>query len=338
MRQLVRASALSGYNELVHELGADPTLLISRFNIDPDRIGDHDYLIFQHNLIELLEYSATVLACPDFGLRLSKHQNLETLGPIAIMARTSNNLREAIFCIARYFSFHSPAMKLSLDEKTTAKFSRVVIELNSPDFPNHRQTMELSIGLMASIHTILSNKKSIPEAILFHHSRSLDSNYYKRHFGCPVLFGQDCNAIILTQDKLDIPLITADSIQRDMISSYVIKKGGSAPTTITEQTRFLIRRLIPTQCCTIDNVAHELSMHKRTLQRRLKEHGLVFESLVDDFRRGEAENFLAEKNLSMAQIAGLLGYQEQSSFNRAVKRWFGVSPNAYRKLQHQQNN
>jgi AraC-like DNA-binding protein len=277
------------------------------------------------------------LTCPDFGLRLSKYQNLETLGPIAIMARASNNLREAIYCIALYLSFHSPAMKLTLDEKTTPKFSRVAIELNLPDFLNYRQTMELSIGLMASIQIVLTNKKSIPKAILFHHSRSLDSNYYKRHFGCPVLFGQDCNAIILSHEQLDFPLSTADSIQRDMISSYVIKKGGAAPATISEQTRFLIRRLIPTQCCTIDNVAIELSMHKRTLQRRLKAHGLVFESLVDDFRRGEAESFLAEKNLPMAQIAGLLGYQEQSSFNRAVKRWFGVSPNAYRKLQHRQN-
>ncbi|MBW2940405.1 AraC family transcriptional regulator [Zhongshania aquimaris] len=334
MRPLVRSTALSGYSELVRSLNEDPAPLLKQFNIDPERLGDLDYLIFFHSLMQLLEATAEKLQCADFGLRLSKTQNLETLGPIAIMARASSTVRDALFCIARYISHHSPAIKLTLDNTSAPNFPRLMLDINVADFPYRHQTTEMSIGLMANVHAMLTENRKKPETILFRHDRILDAKIYKRHFGCPVLFNQDCNALVLTPEQFDFPIKTADSFQRDIIANYVIKKGSNSPFTFIEQTRFIISRLLPAQCCNIKTVAKELYMHQRTLQRRLKDEGHVFEELVDEIRKHDAKNFLAEQRMPMAQIAGLLGYQEQSSFNRAAKRWFGVTPNVYRKAVH----
>lgn len=331
MRPLVRASALSGYTELVQELGENPEPLLRRFNIDPNRLEDLDYLIFFHSLMQLLETTADTLQCPDFGLRLSKKQNMETLGPIAIMARTSSTVGDALFCIARYISHHSPAITLALDDTSAPKFPRIMLDINVADYPYRHQTTEMSIGLMANVHAMLTENRKKPEAVLFRHSRALDIKIYRRHFACPVLFNQECNALVLTPEQFDFPIRTADSFQRDVIANYVIKKSGGSPLTFIEQTKFIISRLLPTQCCNIKTVANELFMHQRTLQRRLKDEGHIFEEIVDEIRRHDAQNFLAEQGMPMAQIAGLLGYQEQSSFNRAAKRWFGVTPNTYRK-------
>lgn len=332
MRPLVRTSALSGYKELVRELNADPDPLLRQFNIDPERLDDLDYLIFFHSLMQLLEASAKQLQCPDFGLRLSKKQNMETLGPIAIMARTSSTVGDALFCIARYIAHHSPAITLGLDDVSAPQFPRIKLDITATDFPYRHQTIEMAIGLMANVHAMLTEHRKKPEAVLFKHSRAIDLKAYKRHFGCPVIFNQDCNALVLTPEQFDFPIRTADSFQRDVIANYVIKKSGGSPLTFVEQTKFVISRLLPTQCCNIKTVASELFMHQRTLQRRLKDEGHIFEEMVDRIRKQDAQNFLAEKRMPMAQIAGLLGYQEQSSFNRAVKRWFGVTPNNYRKL------
>ncbi|MNR51417.1 HTH-type transcriptional regulator VirS [compost metagenome] len=68
----------------------------------------------------------------------------------------------------------------------------------------------------------------------------------------------------------------------------------------------------------------------RTMQRRLDERGLVFEKLVDDIRRERAASYLDDPALRMSQVAGLLGYVEQSSFSHAFKRWYGMSPSAWR--------
>ncbi|MDF1693150.1 MAG: AraC family transcriptional regulator [Zhongshania sp.] len=331
MRPLIRSSSLSGYQELVRELGADPTPFISQLNLDPKRLGDFDYLIFYHHLMQILENSAVELNCPDFGLQLSKKQNLETLGPIAIMARASNTVRDAMLCVARYISYHSPALKLSLDDKTAPNFPRLIVEIDVPDLPYRRQTIELAMGLTANVHGLLTEYRYKPDAILFRHTRELDINRYRRHFGCPVLFGQETNALVLTPEQFNLPIRTANTFQREMMTNYVAKKSRTNPVTLFEQTRFIVSRLLPTQHCNIKSVAEELFMHPRTLQRRLKSEGHIFEQVLDDIRRTEAQSFLAEQRMPMAQIAGLLGYQEQSSFNRAVKRWFGVTPNSYRK-------
>jgi len=334
MRPLIRTSALGGYNELVRELGGQPEPLLRQFNIDPERLDDISYLIFFHSLMQLLEASAEVLQCPDFGLRLSAKQTMETLGPIAIMARTSNTAGDALFCIARYISHHSPAITLGLDNTSAPQFPRITLDINITDFPYRHQTVEMAIGLTANIHAMLTENRKRPEAVLFRHSRILEPKVYKRHFGCPVLFNQDCNALVLTPEQLDFPIRTADAFQRDIIANYLIKKSGGSPQSFIEQTNFIISRLLPTQCCNIKSVANELFMHQRTLQRRLKDEGYIFEEMVDNIRKQDAQNFLAERRMPMAQIAALLGYQEQSSFNRAAKRWFGVTPNHYRKSLH----
>ena len=111
---------------------------------------------------------------------------------------------------------------------------------------------------------------------------------------------------------------------------YLSEAGADAPAALGDQVRFIAARLLPIARCGLVEVATQLGMHERTLQRRLADEGCVFEALVDDVRRYEASGYLGEPSLSMARIAGLVGYQEQSSFNRAAKRWFGMTPRAYR--------
>jgi AraC-like DNA-binding protein len=79
-----------------------------------------------------------------------------------------------------------------------------------------------------------------------------------------------------------------------------------------------------------DEVAGELRMSERTLQRRLETEATTFLQLLDDTRRELAEQYLGRLNLSLAQAAYLLGFADQRSFFRACKRWFKLSPGQYR--------
>ena len=71
-------------------------------------------------------------------------------------------------------------------------------------------------------------------------------------------------------------------------------------------------------------------MHERTLQRRLGAHGLYFEKVIDQLRRMRAADYLPHTALPLSQVAALLGYREQSSFNRACRRWFDATPQEFR--------
>ncbi|MCP2251286.1 AraC-type DNA-binding protein [Prauserella aidingensis] len=78
-------------------------------------------------------------------------------------------------------------------------------------------------------------------------------------------------------------------------------------------------------------IAAALSMTERTLRRRLAAEGVNYRDLVDEVRRGQAEELLADETLTVEQIAHRLGYSEPSSFLHAFARWHGMPPREFRR-------
>ena len=77
-------------------------------------------------------------------------------------------------------------------------------------------------------------------------------------------------------------------------------------------------------------VARNLGVSERTLQRRLSDDGLTFQYLVEDTQRGLAKQLLKRTDYSLAEIAFLTGFSDQTTFSRAFKRWAGQTPRSYR--------
>ena len=78
-------------------------------------------------------------------------------------------------------------------------------------------------------------------------------------------------------------------------------------------------------------VARVLHVSVRTLQRRLDASGTTFRAVADSVRGQLAEAYLADPTVSIAEVAFLLGFSDQSSFNRAFRRWTGESPGRWRR-------
>ncbi|NMO23072.1 helix-turn-helix transcriptional regulator, partial [Pyxidicoccus fallax] len=80
----------------------------------------------------------------------------------------------------------------------------------------------------------------------------------------------------------------------------------------------------------VGEVAQQLHVSLRTLQRRLAEHGTAFQDEVDAVRRELAFQYLKDPHLGVSEVAFLLGYSELSTFDRAFKRWTGLTPRVWR--------
>ena len=76
----------------------------------------------------------------------------------------------------------------------------------------------------------------------------------------------------------------------------------------------------------VDDVAAALAVSTRTLQRKLAEAGTNFQAVHDTARQALAEELLRDSRLNLTDVAFMLGYREQSSFNRACRDWFGNTP------------
>jgi AraC-like DNA-binding protein len=81
----------------------------------------------------------------------------------------------------------------------------------------------------------------------------------------------------------------------------------------------------------LESVAMGMGRSPRTLQRHLKPYEVTYASLLDQERSVAARSYLEDRSLSVSEVAFLIGFSEQSSFNHAFKRWTGHTPTAYRR-------
>src|SRR5690625_743289 len=108
---LVRNGALTGYSALVQKLGGQPRPLLEHCHIPADVEQQHDAYLPYRSVIQLLEFSAARLGCPDFGMRLSMAQDIDILGPLAIVIQYSSTFREAVDQITRYLHVFNPGQR-----------------------------------------------------------------------------------------------------------------------------------------------------------------------------------------------------------------------------------
>jgi AraC-like DNA-binding protein len=82
---------------------------------------------------------------------------------------------------------------------------------------------------------------------------------------------------------------------------------------------------------TAEATSRALGISRQTLYRRLRAEGTSFEQLLDTTRHRRALEHLGDPRCTLHEIATLLGFADYSSFHRAVRRWTGQSPRAYRR-------
>ena len=142
-------------------------------------------------------------------------------------------------------------------------------------------------------------------------------------------------SLLFAHADLTVPLPTSNPPLAELherLAGEYLRHFDHAQTSY--RAREVIIRRLPDGEPRRDQIAGELCMSERTLQRRLEEEATSFLQLLDDTRRELAEQYLGRLHLSLAQAAYLLGFADQSSFFRACRRWFDLSPGQYRSQLH----
>jgi len=330
MGSLIRATTLWGYGELVEELGGDPEAFIRRFRIPPGIENQEDAFIPFDAYVRMLEASAEDLRCPNFGLRLSQWQGLDILGPVSVIARNAQTVLGGLEMIGRYLYVHSPALKLTLAPHIAETDLRFTYEVTEQGVPYVLQGYELSMAIVVRILQLLGGPEARPSAISFMHDQQGPDAAYGEALGSPVRFRQTWCGFELSQRLAGKHIESADPETRRIAAKYLDSNYIPRTASLSEHVAELTRRLLPTGQCSVDAIANQLAMHPRSLQRRLIAEGVRCQDLIERERRALAAKYLAEPDLHLGQIAGLLGYAEQSTLNRSCRRWFGRTPRQYR--------
>lgn len=331
MNTLLSASLMSGFRPLVEALGGDCRGLLDRFGIPLDIETRPDSYIPFLNTVMLFEHCAESLNCPDFGLRLSQQQGLSVLGPVAVLARNATTVEAAVRSIGDYLHLITPAVTVRFEFKPKEACIRAVFSVADIGQFQARQIYELFVGNGQLIIQMLIGAEVYASRMYFPYKRPKNSQAYQDLFRCELLFDQEHCAVDLPLDIMQQHVLGADKETARIAATYLSERYGSSLHRLSDQVVHLIRRLLPTGYCKINVIAEQLGMHPRTLQRKLNEQQAVFEKLVDEQRKTLVQDYLAETDLRLTQVAGLLGYNDQSALNRACRRWFDQTPREIRK-------
>ena len=192
-----------------------------------------------------------------------------------------------------------------------------------------RQYMEFgTTNLIRGLREV-TRRRIRPVRVTFSHARNARIREFERFFGCPVEFGRRANLIELSPTDLRTPIVEADKRLLDVLRSYcveVLAKHREQPPSLIEKVERLVVDRLSNGEARIDIVAKELGMSTRTLSRALAKLDTSFNAVVATLRKELAYKYLKQSDLSLKEIAFLLGYMDFSSFNHAFKRWTGSTP------------
>ena len=158
---------------------------------------------------------------------------------------------------------------------------------------------------------------------------------YEVHFRCPMKFKSNQNALIFSKSDMERPFVTYNA---DLLAAVAPQLEAElseqlAQKTFTEQAKGILKQLLAGQRPGIQDLARELHLSTRTLQRRLTEQGITFQRLLDEARRELARHYLLHSSRELNETAYLLGFEDANSFFRAFHNWEGTSPGQWRLLQ-----
>lgn len=163
-----------------------------------------------------------------------------------------------------------------------------------------------------------------------------DVGPYRRIFGGMVRFDQAENALYGDAACAGMNIVSRDTASHSLLQGQALKQLdmlSRSEDRFVEQLQSLIRARLDAGKFTLEDMAAELKLPPRTLQRRLEEAGLKFRLMVEEVRKSQAEQCLRNTPMPLAQLATSLGFADHASFNRAFKRWTGQSPGAFRRAQ-----
>jgi AraC-like DNA-binding protein len=332
MTALIRAAALQGFETAASTAGVAPQQQLQKVGLPASCLEAPESFIPYAAFIRLLEETAFAGQCADFGLRLARHQQAYLEGPLTVLMRHAQSLNEALALGAQYGYVFSPAMRASLvpvaDQPTLVD---VTLNIHSGPPGSCAQTTEFV--LLGILHVLrwLTDDQVRPVVVLLPHAAINSPQVYAHYLACDCRFDATFAAVRVRLADLSLQLPARNPLLLQMARGYIEHHYGSAQPLLSDKVRIMVRQRLAMGRVTQADLAQALALHPKTLQRRLVQEGERFDALVDGVRRERFVELLAQPTRpSLAQIAVMVGYSEQSALARSCQRWFGRSPSAMR--------
>jgi AraC-like DNA-binding protein len=265
---------------------------------------------------------------PGFGLKLGTELRFERSHPVSIAGVCSRSFGDALQRLARYKQLTCPE-EIRVHRKTqetSVEFFFVEAKEPQPDI-----MVDLGLSWILNVGRRGSDGEIKPLRLELTRPTQ-HRELLQKHFGCPVRFKAERNALIFRSSDLDRPFVTHNEELLAVIGTHMESelKARNSSMKVGEQVKDTLRRSLAGKRPTLRDIAQELGLGARTLQRRLTDAGITFQQVVEETRRELAHQYLKQRSVELSEAAFLLGFEDANSFFRAFHAWEGTSPSEWR--------
>jgi AraC-like DNA-binding protein len=334
----VAAGLARGVLAFAASKGSSTEALSARAGINPNDLADQDNRIPLATYRGLLQKAKALCRDPAFALHFGEAVDLSDMSVVGLIGRASATMLEAFVQLNRY-----GRLVVEVDLEAAERFQiapgdgglwLVDTRRNPNDF------VELTESSLARItcgclRMILdggwTGEAPALKAAHFTHADPGYGSEYERIFGPNVVFEAERNALLFDAKWTTHKLALQPRYAFGILSKHADRLLAQleASKSVRGRVESLLLPILHTGDVAKDSIAEKLGLSGDTLLRRLKAEGTTFEAVLDDLRHKMALHYLGNENVSVNEVAYLVGFSEPSAFSRAFKRWTGASPRAH---------
>ncbi len=330
------ASSHSGSAVVIHQAllsyGVDADAVFSSVGLNIKQLQR------ESNRIPEEIYDSLVLAAieasedPAFGLRYADFCHPTTFSALGLALLASETLSDFCARWVRYFAlvntseavhYESNSAGGILSERRIAANAQRAVE---------RAHGDAFLALVVKYIRMMYHPNYVPARITSTWPGPENGcSVYRDYFGIEPEFTSERNAIYINEDDLNrrLPAANAELARQNDLAVVAFLSRLNKIDLPAQVNRKLIE-LLPSGSCTTERIAASLNMSVRSLSSKLSQAGTSYQQLLDGTRKRLAEDYLSQQELSVSEIAYLLGFTDASNFSRAFRRWSGQSPKDFR--------
>lgn len=311
---------------LLRQLGAESGTILADADLGDDALDQAEGRIPYVALGRLLVASADRTGCAHLGLLAGRMWRLSDLGAVGARARTCATVGDALRVLTKQQHLDSEGGVTYVSEyRQVVDFGYAIYH---PDVYGTDQIFDSVLAGTFNYLRELCGGGWAPSEVLVPHAEPISVAPYRDLFGVRPRFNSAVCAI-------RFPAFWMSRAIANIEPRHLRDAEVTAETTKLEdplQQVFRVLRVLLLEGKTSgDEVAQALAIHRRTLNRRLKDHGTTFQCVLDEVRFSVARQLLATSEMCLDDVAASLGYAAVNPFIRTFHRWAGTAPGRWRR-------
>ncbi len=317
-------------------LGFPPAEIFSAASLSPAILENPEARISFRQFDALWQAIARRAADPHFGLHLVEAAHNYPSGEIMLaVMHNCPTLGSAMEKLARYHALSTDFVQFQLTEQVGR--ARLALNFEGLGFAPDRQQAEAELGLVTlMVRGLTDNRAELVEA-RFSHAPPPDAAEHQRWFRCRLAFDRPRNELVIKRQDLALPILGANPVVLGMLEPLAQRRLAqlyAAASWAKQAAQSISEQLLRGDKPRLETTARGLAISPRHLQNQLQAEGRTYQALLDQVRKETALEYLRRPDMTLCDIAFLLGFSDQSAFNHAFRRWTGYSPKEHRAASH----